>query len=225
MAPRRRARPARASGARWALVLVLLGLGALLLRGALGDPPGPPQPHSDGGRSTVSASGHRQSPAASPGADETAGPLPASPPTRVAAPAIGLDVPVRPVGLDVEGFIEPPPAQTDLAGWLQSSPTPGERGASVLAGHVDSDRGPAVFYGLGALRKGHRVEVTRDDGTTAVFRIYGVEVHAHDAFPAERVYAGTARPELRLLTCGGSYDAAAGYRGNVVVFARLVTAR
>lgn len=92
-------------------------------------------------------------------------------------------------------------------------------------GHVDNESGPAVFYSLGTLKPGHRVEVTRYDGRVAVFQVYGVEVYAKDEFPGVRVYRDTGHPELRVITCGGAYSRAGGYDGNVVVFARLVATR
>jgi hypothetical protein len=86
---------------------------------------------------------------------------------------------------------------------------------------VDNDSGPAVFYSLGSLARGARIEVARADGLTAVFTVYGVELYAQRDFPAEAVYRDTAHPELRLITCGGRYAPGTGYEGNVVVFARL----
>ncbi len=93
-----------------------------------------------------------------------------------------------------------------------------------MDGHVDTTRGPAVFYGLGALHKGATVLVTRADRSVAVFSVYAVEVYAKAAFPDQRVYGPTREPELRLLTCGGGYARATGYLGNVVVYARLTAA-
>ncbi|MYX88223.1 sortase, partial [Streptomyces sp. SID4915] len=98
---------------------------------------------------------------------------------------------------------------------------PGTRGTSVLVGHVDGAQGPAVFHGLGAVAKGGRVEVARADGRAAVFTVYGVDVVPKKDFPARRVYGDTGRPELRLITGGGTYRPAGGYDANVVVFARL----
>ncbi|PBO21737.1 class F sortase [Streptomyces albidoflavus] len=134
----------------------------------------------------------------------------------------GVDAPVRPVGLDEAGWIDPPPARAPHpAGWFTGSPAPGTRGTSVLVGHVDGAQGPAVFHGLGAVAKGGRVEVARADGRAAVFTVYGVDVVPKKGFPARRVYGDTGRPELRLITCGGTYRPAGGYDANVVVFARL----
>jgi sortase (surface protein transpeptidase) len=133
---------------------------------------------------------------------------------------------VTPVGLDRNGWVgAPPAAQADVAGWYSGAATPGERGTSVVVGHVDNEAGPAVCYPLGSLTRGTRVEVLRDDGRTAVFAVYAVEVFDLRDFPAEEVHADTAEAEIRLITCGGRYSQGRGYEENVVVFGRLVAVR
>jgi hypothetical protein len=99
------------------------------------------------------------------------------------------------------------------------------KGTAVVVGHVDNKQGPAVFYGLGALQKGNRVEVSRQDGKTAVFEIYGIEVFSKNDFPSDRVYTSTGGAELRVITCGGGFSQQNGYEGNVVTFARMVEVR
>lgn len=151
--------------------------------------------------------------------------LPASPPTRLVVPTIGVDSPVSSVGLNPDRTMEVPakgPAY-DLAAWYRYSVTPGQQGPSVIIGHVDSrEAGPSVFFDLGRVRPGQQVEVTRADGARLAFEVYAVRTVPKDAFPTDEVYGGTAGPELRLITCGGSFDAAdRNYRDNVVVFARL----
>ena len=110
-----------------------------------------------------------------------------------------------------------------MAGWYTGSPRPGAVGSSVIAGHVDSVRGPAVFYRLGTLRPGERVYVSRADGTMADFSVSRVQTYAKDAFPTAEVYGPAPDPELRLITCGGTFDSTTGhYLSNVVAYATLV---
>jgi hypothetical protein len=90
---------------------------------------------------------------------------------------------------------------------------------------VDNADGPAVFFRLGALKRGAVVEVDRRDGRTAVFTVDAVEVYDARDFPDAKVYGTATRPELRVITCGGGYSRATGYRGNVVVFAHLTGSR
>ncbi|MFC7307197.1 class F sortase [Streptomyces monticola] len=138
-------------------------------------------------------------------------------------PAIGVDAPLTALSLEQDGRLAAPPADRPrLAGRYARGTPPGSTGTAAIAGHVDTDSGPAVFYRLGALQAGERVLVDRSDGTTAEFTVDTVAVHDADRFPDEKVYGRSARPELRLITCGGGADAKNNrYRGNVVVYAHL----
>ena len=152
--------------------------------------------------------------------------LPPSPPDRVRIPSIRVNAPLTGLGLTPTGSLDAPPAEKkNLAGWYEAGTTPGETGTAIVAGHVDNADGPAVFYALGALRKGAAIEVDRRDGTTALFTVDAVEVYRADAFPDDKVYGAASRPELRVITCGGGYSRATGYQGNVVVFAHLTGSR
>ncbi|MFB7734714.1 class F sortase [Streptomyces sp. NPDC056112] len=162
-----------------------------------------------------------------PGEEARAAPaLPPSPPLRIRIPSIRIDAPLTGLALTKSGSLEAPPADNkNLAGWYEAGTTPGERGTAIVAGHVDNARGPAVFYNLGALKKGSTVEVDRRDGGVAVFTVDAIEVYETEDFPDEKVYGAAKRPELRVITCGGGYSRTTGYRGNVVVFAHLTGSR
>ncbi|SEL77133.1 Sortase family protein [Blastococcus sp. DSM 46786] len=147
----------------------------------------------------------------------------AASPVRVRLPAIGVDSPLVELGVDGVGALEPPADHT-RAGWFAGGPAPGAVGPSVIAGHVDSRDGPAVFFRLDELVAGDEVLVDQADGTTVRFTVTGAERFPKDRFPTREVYGPTPRAELRLITCGGEFDAATGsYRDNVVVWARLAT--
>jgi sortase (surface protein transpeptidase) len=100
---------------------------------------------------------------------------------------------------------------------------PGDPGSAVILGHVDSKvDGPAVFFRLRELRRGDEIKVVRADGSTVLFAVDRTEQFPKSRFPTDDVYYPTGTPELRLVTCGGSFDATAGhYRSNVIVFATL----
>jgi sortase (surface protein transpeptidase) len=92
----------------------------------------------------------------------------------------------------------------------------------VIVGHVDSKRGPAVFYRLRELRRGDRIEITRTDGSVVTFVVDRLEQHAKTRFPTDDVYLPTLEPTLRLVTCDGAFDRFTGhYRDNLVIFADL----
>ncbi|WP_159943247.1 MULTISPECIES: class F sortase [unclassified Nocardiopsis] len=190
-------------------------IGIVLL--ALGTPEryGPPPP-SD----TVSTP--RTPPPDAPAGSERTPPLPRSAPTALNIPAIGLRTAhLVGLGLTPDRRLEAP-REWEAVGWYTLGAAPGQVGPAVLAGHLDSPDGPAVFHRLGELRDGDAVSVERADGSVARFTVYAVEQHAKDDFPTQEVYGATSRPELRLITCGGAFDAATGhYTDNVVVRARL----
>jgi Sortase domain len=144
----------------------------------------------------------------------------AAAPVRLLVPRIGIDTGLVRLGLLADGQLAVP-VSAAIAGWYTDGPAPGQVGPAVLAGHVDSYTGPGVFYRLRDLRTGDRVQVRRADGRQVQFAVTGVERFAKSSFPTARVYGPTPFTELRLVTCGGSFDAARGhYRDNVVVFAR-----
>jgi sortase (surface protein transpeptidase) len=143
-------------------------------------------------------------------------------PVELTIPAIGVRNSVVNLGLQPNGSLQVP-LSTGVVGWYTGSPRPGAVGSSVLAGHVDSKSGPGVFYWLSALRAGDRVYVRRADGTMAVFSVTKVQTYPKDEFPTAAVYGATPDPELRLITCGGTFDSASGhYLNNVVAYATAV---
>jgi sortase (surface protein transpeptidase) len=157
--------------------------------------------------------------------------LPALPPARPVSldiPAIGVHTSLMSLGLQPDGTIDVPPLKKNApAGWYRYLSSPGEPGPAVILGHVDSARdGPAVFFRLGDLKPGDRFSIRRDDGWTTTFTVTKVGVYAKTAFPSEAVYGAVPDAQVRLVTCGGTFDRASGhYRDNIVVFARMTGAR
>ena len=149
-------------------------------------------------------------------------------PVSVTIPAIGVKSKVLHLGVTTDGAIQVPSLNTQAsdAAWYKYSVTPGQIGASVIEGHVDSNTGPAVFYRLGALRPGDRIDVRLADRVTAVFRVIGVREYLKSDFPAATIYHAPDYAALRLITCGGAFDSATGhYLSSTVVFASLVKSR
>jgi hypothetical protein len=148
--------------------------------------------------------------------------LTGSPPVGLAIPSIAVrSTKIVDLGLQDDGSIEVP-RDASAPGWFTPGPSPGQLGPAVIAGHVDSTTGPAVFYRLSELRPGARVDVTRTDGSVATFSVDRVLTFEKDDFPTRAVYGATTRAELRLITCGGNYDDDTGYDSNTVAFAHLV---
>ena len=154
-------------------------------------------------------------------------PLGASRPVRITIPAIGVSSQVKPIGLAPDGTLAVPQPGPDenKAAWFTKSPTPGQPGPAIIEGHVDTTSGPSVFFELGKIRPGNRVQVTRADGVVAVFTVDAVRDYPKSSFPTDTVYGAKnlGQPQLRLITCS-DFDAAIGHHtGNTVVFAHLTS--
>jgi sortase (surface protein transpeptidase) len=126
---------------------------------------------------------------------------------------------------NIDGTLQVPPlSNLNLTGWYKYSVTPGQKGPAVIAGHIDSTAGAAVFYKLRYLASGDRIDVTLADKQVAIFAVNGLQQTAKTTFPTDSVYGPTPYAALRLITCGGVFDPATGhYLSNVIVYARLVS--
>jgi hypothetical protein len=222
--------------------LLLVG-GVLVVQGRRGGTP-PPQPSvaqsvvdrpakgfgATSPPSTASSPRLRTTPTPGLGASSATAVKPDFGPLLAASAPVSLRIPS--IGVRTDGLVElqldgsgklEAPRSFHRAGWYAGGPAPGELGPSVIAGHVDSHAGPAVFYRLGSLEKGATVEVKREDGSTAHFVVDAVARYSKAEFPTAVVYGNTTdRAELRLITCGGAFDSSIGhYVDNIVAFAHL----
>ncbi|WP_327436372.1 class F sortase [Streptomyces sp. NBC_01201] len=216
------ASPAIGRSLLWPVVAV--GLGFLLVYNSFDASAGvPPAP------SVVSLPAASAPAAPTPSASVSTPPLelPPSYPKRISIKSIAVDAPFTPLTIGPSGQLNAPPANdANLAGWFKNGATPGERGTSVVAGHVDTNTGPAVFLLLSTLKKGNMVDITREDGVVATFEVDSVETFSKADFPDDRVYADKGTAQLRLITCGGVYDKKKkDYEDNVVVFAHLASVK
>ncbi|ROP64540.1 class F sortase [Curtobacterium sp. ZW137] len=182
---------------------------------------------SGAGSSGAGSSGSSASAAAGDG-DTTGFQDPAAPaaksdatPTRVTIPAIGVDASLEDLHRGSAGELDPPKGW-DNAGWFSDGIVPGEVGPAVIAGHVDSPTSAAVFFRLDELVSGDEIHVAMSDGSTRTFTVQDTERASKSAFPTSDVYGTTPTPQLRLITCDGTFDTATGhYTDNLIVFASL----
>jgi len=148
--------------------------------------------------------------------------LPPSPPVRVEIPAIGVSSSLVRLGLNPDRTMEVP-GDFQVAGWFTGAPQPGQLGPAVIAGHVDSRTGPAVFYRLRDLRPGDQIRVVRADRRVVRFKVDSLASYPKQSLPPDAVYGATTTPALRLITCAGSFDRSSrSYRDNLVVSATRV---
>lgn len=206
-----------AAGALALVTALVVGLGGLT-----GVAPWARQPDDGPAPATrAAASSPAAAPVPVPGGAPAAVPVrpAASDPIGLSVPSIGVRTTLERLGVDAEGALQVP-VSYERAGWFARGPAPGQPGPAVVAGHVDSTSGPAVFYRLRELRTGALVTVQRRDGGTVRFRVVQVRRYPKTDFPSGDVYGPTPGRELRLITCGGTFDAERrSYRDNVVAYA------
>lgn len=195
-----------------AVALLVLAVSLVGGNDTSADSSGPPLPAQPG----------TSAPPASP-ASPAGRALPRAKPERLLIPEISVDAPFTDLAIGKNGQLKPPPAaDTNLVGWYAGGVSPGEKGTSVIAGHVDTKTSAAVFARLDRLNEGDVFKVERADGRTASFTVDSLETFEKDDFPSERVYGDADRPEVRLITCAGDYDhKVKDYTDNLVVFAHL----
>jgi sortase (surface protein transpeptidase) len=201
---------------RWSLLaaaLLLIGTGCLVLglqvhQRSLAGPVQPLKVSNEAKPKAVSAQ---------PAALTTA----RSTPTVLRIPAISLTVSLSSLGLNADRTVQVP-TDVQQPGWYRLGPSPGEVGSAVILGHVDSSKGPGVFFNLRSLVAGDVVDVTLADGFTGQFKVTALATYPKASFPDKAVYTSEGHSALQLVTCGGTFDAATGhYLSNTVVFTSL----
>lgn len=153
--------------------------------------------------------------------------LPRSAPVRVEISDAHISVPIMQVGMASDGSVAVPPLRRAMtAGWYSRGPSPGENGAAVIVGHVDSATGPGAFLRLHEAEDGDQIKVIRKDGSVAVFEVVDTQQASKKHFPANRVLGSVHDPELRLITCAGQFNwSKHSYDDNLIVYARLIAIR
>ncbi len=217
----------RTSGLRRRIAIVLIAVAVVLDLGAAAGmtleaatrppPTAHPSPLRLAATSVArGAAGGLQNPQPAPTAKRSA-----SVPTRILIPTIGVDAPLQRLARDRAGVLQPPTLWAS-AGWYAGGVVPGDQGAAVIAGHLDTTKRAAVFVNLRELRPGDGVRVRMSDGRTLRFTVTASRVVAKALFPTSEVYGPTPDPQLRLITCNEPFDEVHGiYADNLVVFATL----
>lgn len=150
----------------------------------------------------------------------TTGPS-AGTPVKLLVGKIGVDTSLYPLHLLADGSLQAPP-KWQQAGWFAGGVKPGDTGPAVIAGHVDSHLGPAVFYRLTKLAIGDDVAVVSSVGRTLHFTVTRKQEYLKAAFPTDEVYGPTPLAELKLITCTGEFDRSKrSYVDNLIVTAVL----
>ncbi len=144
-------------------------------------------------------------------------------PTRLVVSSIGVDTGIMEVGRLPDGSMETPPLFENITGWYRDGPSPGQIGPAIIAGHVDTYKGPSVFWNLRKVQPNDQIQITRADGAVVTYLVTALKQFEQNNFPTQEVYGNTDDAELRLITCAGSFDRKTQhYSQNTVVFARIL---
>lgn len=144
-------------------------------------------------------------------------------PQRIIAPTIGVNGYIQKVGIDQESKIAVPD-NVHVAGWFVDSVRPGDKGLSIIDGHVDGPTMDAIFVRLGELQQGDRFSIMRGDNVEHVFEVVKtVTILETEAAPVlYSQHEGVTR-QLNLITCGGTFDTTSNtYDKRTIVIATLV---
>ena len=222
---RRQLRNGRRIARRWwaaAVVLLLIGAWSLTV-GLLGHHGPPPVAAAGPQIASPPAVVHRAPPPSAPRPAKPSQALARSLPVALRIPAIGVSVSLGTLGLNPDRTVQVP-TNYQQPGWFRLGPSPGEVGSAVILGHVDDLEGPAVFFRLGSLKVGDKVEVSLANGVLAHFKVTNLATYPKTQFPANQVYSSHGYSALQLVTCGGAFDDRTGhYLSNVVAYTTLVS--
>lgn len=143
-------------------------------------------------------------------------------PETFVIPKLGIEAQVEVVGLDEKGNMDVPKEDMNVA-WYKYGPKPGEIGSSVIAGHLDSPTGPAIFYNLPSLVIGDILEVIDEEGEKQEFIVTDIKFYEDKAFPIGDVFTKNDKARLNLITCAGTFDRNLKlYSHRLVVYSELV---
>lgn len=213
----RRLRPVSRRGAVAVLLCGLLAIGTGACGMAIASNSGHPASTPSGKPAFVPVPRGKRAPVPQP-----SGSGKVAKPASLIIPSIGVKTRLIRLGVASSGALQVP-VSTAVAGWYTFSPRPGGIGSSIIAGHIDSYLGPGVFYRLREMKAGERIYIRRTNRTVAVFRVTAKHTFLKSQFPTRDVYGPTPTAQLRLITCGGTFDVATGhYLSNIIVFATLI---
>lgn len=142
-------------------------------------------------------------------------------PSHIEIPAIDVNAPIEEVGVLDNGEMGVPDS-VETTGWFEPGTQPGNTGNAVIAGHVDSYEGPAVFFYLDQLTKGDEIIVRNDDGEEKIYEVERLESYPMDDAPIEKIFGQTNEKRLNLITCTGEFIRDdGGHQDRLVVYTKL----
>lgn len=144
-------------------------------------------------------------------------------PRKIELPSLGVSGCIQKVGIDQHNAVGAP-SNIHVAGWYVKSVLPGEKGVSLIDGHVQGRYSDGIFKKLDKLNAGHKVRVQLGSGQWREFEVLRTNTYAVDQASQEMLkpIEGIGR-QLTLITCGGSYNKQTNsYDKRVIVSAKSI---
>ncbi|WP_040285008.1 class F sortase [Sporosarcina koreensis] len=142
-------------------------------------------------------------------------------PASIEIPELGIRTDIESVGTLPNGQMGVP-QDVNHVGWFEPGTLPGSQGSAVMAGHIDSLTGPAIFYKLDKLKQGDEVIVSGEDGEQMTFSVTRSETYPRDAAPIQDIFGFSYGSRLNLITCTGEFNRQAKtHEERLVVYTEL----
>lgn len=132
--------------------------------------------------------------------------VPADQPRVIDIPGLGVTAYVQRVGIDQHNVMVAPDS-IFFAGWYVGSIAPGEKGVSIIDGHVSGKYEDGIFRHLTNLKSGDVIRVQMGDNTWREFVVASKNTYPVDD-SAKALFADdpSIERELHLITCDGVFN-------------------
>lgn len=132
--------------------------------------------------------------------------VPADQPRVIDIPSLDASGYVQRVGINHKNVMIAP-NNIFFAGWYTGSVAPGEKGVSIIDGHVRGKYSDGIFRHLTRLKKDDAIRIQMGDNTWREFIVEETNIYsAEDATEALFKDDPNIERELHLITCDGIFD-------------------
>lgn len=144
-------------------------------------------------------------------------------PRVISLPSVGAEGCIMRVGIDQKGAIAVP-NNIHLAGWYTNSVLPGEKGLSIIDGHVSGKYNPGIFKNLIGTKPGDQFQIEFGNGSIKKYEIISVNSYTPEE-TTKKMYETIEGidSQLNLITCGGDFNSGSNqYEKRILVTSKLI---
>lgn len=144
-------------------------------------------------------------------------------PKYIKLPTINAEGFIQNVGVDQNKQVAVP-TNIHMAGWFADSVKPGQKGLSIIDGHLDGKDADGIFIHLQDMKKDDTFTIELGDGSTKQFKVTSITtVDTKDAANVLFSQDPKATNQLNLITCGGNFDRSSRlYDKRVIVSSEVI---